>query len=137
MKPLIRFGNRKASVTAFVAIVLASVCLLNCVLLDLASGISFRRYAQSRVDLACDSILASFDSLLAARYGLYGVNRVRAGDVEETFDTYISVTSGRGFLDFKDYTMKRKEVRLYRLNLCAVFVSSFRCRNCRPKFHTA
>ena len=112
MKRLRHLQNRKASVTAFVAIVLASVCLLNCVLLDLARGISFRRYAQARVDLACDSILASFDSLLAAKYGLYGVNRVRAGDVEETFGTYIGISGGVGFVDFKDFDLVYKEVRL-------------------------
>lgn len=112
MKQLSRLQNRKASVTAFVAIVLASVCLLNCVLLDLSRVLSFRRYAQSRVHLACDSILASFDSLLAAKYGLYGVNRVGAGDVEETFGTYIGAWGGSGFLDFKEFPLIRKDARL-------------------------
>lgn len=112
MKRLNNLRNRKASVTAFVALVLASVCLLNCALLDLATGISFKRYAQGRVNLACDSILASFDSLLASKYGLYGVNRVRAGNVEETFGTYITEHRMDGIVDFKDFPLVRKDVRL-------------------------
>lgn len=106
--------NSHGSVTAFVAIVLASVCFFNCILLDLGRGISFRNMAEKRVQLACDSILASYDSRLAACYGLYGVNRIRAGNVEETFASYLETSRLSRVLSLTDFPLANQQVRLYR-----------------------
>ncbi len=105
--------NSRGSVTAFVAIVLASVCCLNCILLDLGRGISSRKMAEKRVQLACDSILASFDSRLAACYGLYGVNRIRAGNVDETFVSYLDTPRLNRALCLTDFPVMDQQVRLY------------------------
>lgn len=112
MKRFKTFKNKRGSVTVFTALILTAVCVLNCVFLDFGRGISFRTMAYKRVQLACDSILASFDSGLSARYGLYGVNRIRAGAVEETFAGYLDGPNMNGILNMTDFHRVSQEVRL-------------------------
>ncbi|MBR5280480.1 MAG: hypothetical protein IKU26_05900 [Clostridia bacterium] len=85
-----RFSNRKGAITVFVALVMVPVCLVQCAMLDLARGISFRYIGQARLSLALSSFLASFDSRLQDTYGLFGVNQVRVGSIEDTFAEYLA-----------------------------------------------
>ena len=83
-------SSTKGTVTVFVAIVLIPVCIAQCALIDLARGLSFRYAGRERVSLALGSLLASFDSRLQDEYGLFGVNRVRVGNIDDSFERYLA-----------------------------------------------
>ncbi|MBP3391621.1 MAG: hypothetical protein J6L76_02395 [Clostridia bacterium] len=105
MKYWKNLSNRRGSVTVFVAVLLIPICVLQCALVDCARGISFRYVGRERVSLALASMLASFDSRLHDDYGLFGMNRVRVGNVEETFKGYL--TGGEFPVD--SFEMKLKD----------------------------
>lgn len=104
---MIRWKNlngRRGTITVFVAIVLIPVCIVQCALIDCARGISFGYSGKERVSIALSSILASFDSRLQDTYGLFGVNRVRVGNIEDTFSGYLS----GGDFPAEDFTLQMK-----------------------------
>lgn len=100
-----RLSNRRGTVTIFVALVMIPVCLAQCAMIDLARGLSFRYIGKARVSLALSSLLASFDSRLQDTYGLFGVNRVRVGNIDDTFAGYLM---GSDF-QVTDYQLQLKD----------------------------
>lgn len=68
------FRDNKGSITAAAAIVLSSIIVLNTVLIDYVKMKTKMSNIPAQMKLACNSVLAAYDSLLADEYGLYGYN---------------------------------------------------------------
>lgn len=107
-----RCGSRRGSVTVAAAVMLAAVCVLNLVLLDLAVVFSGRTLAQRRTHRACSSVLAAFDSVLAARYHLYGVNMTRMYDFDAAFAEYARAPAQSGVVHFLSLGLVQAEAVL-------------------------
>jgi len=66
--------DSRGSITAAAAIILTSIIVLNTVLIDYVKMKTKISNIPAQMRLACKSVLASYDSLLADKYGLYGYN---------------------------------------------------------------
>lgn len=76
-----RIGSTRGdsgSVTIAAAVLLSGILLLNTALYDYAAYKALESRATAGILLACRSVLASYDSLLAEKYGLYGLIRETA-----------------------------------------------------------
>jgi len=80
--------TERGSITAAAALLLSGVILFNTVLYDYV----LFKVQESRISagmlLACKSVLASYDSLLAEQYGLYGYNTGSGGSAQDLFAQY-------------------------------------------------
>lgn len=103
--------KKYGSVSVFVAIVLASVCLLNCVLLDYSRILTFDYLYNTRVTNACKSMLASFDSLLESKYGLYGFNLGSHPDYDNDFTSFCKIPPQKGILDLTGCKLTESEIK--------------------------
>ena len=66
--------DEKGSITIATAVLLSAIVLLNTTLLDYVTFKTQERRIMPGMLLACKSVLASYDSLLAEKYGLFGLN---------------------------------------------------------------
>ena len=86
-----RIGSTRGdsgSVTIAAAVLLSGIILLNTALYDYAVYKALESRAAAGMLLACRSVLASYDSLLAEKYGLYGFNTGNGGSAHDLFDDY-------------------------------------------------
>ena len=86
-----RIGSMRGdtgSVTIAAAVLLSGIILLNTALYDYAVYKALESRAAAGMLLACKSVLASYDSLLAEKYGLYGFNTGNGGSAHDLFDDY-------------------------------------------------
>lgn len=82
--------NKKGFITVPAALILAVTCLFELVLADAASLVSAKYFYDKRASLALESILASYDSVLFAKYELLGLNLSHYSEAETDFIKYIS-----------------------------------------------
>ncbi len=80
----------RGSITVSACLMLASVILLNTVLLDYVRINASRAELLQRMKIASDSFLAGYDALLYQKYGLYGRNLGNGQDKNEIFCSYLS-----------------------------------------------
>lgn len=80
--------NSKGSITIAAAIILSCIILFNIVLYDFVKMKSTISCIPHRISLACNSVLASYDSLLADKYGIYGYNTASGSSVHKDFLFY-------------------------------------------------
>ncbi|MBE7057906.1 MAG: hypothetical protein E7387_02240 [Ruminococcaceae bacterium] len=80
--------DNKGSITAAAAIVLSSIIVLNTVLIDYVYMKTIMSNIPARMKLACNSVLASYDALLADKYGLYGYNTSSDCSAQRDFMKY-------------------------------------------------
>lgn len=89
---LISTKGEKGSITVAAAIVLCSVIVLNVVLYDYAKMKAVVSCIPERMRLAGKSVLASYDALLADKYGLYGFNTSSGHSAHKDFLKYYGNT---------------------------------------------
>ena len=82
--------ERRGFITVPTAIFLAVICLFDLVLTDAASVISAKHFYERRASMSLESILAGYDSVLFAKYGLLGLNISHYTSAETDFIKYIS-----------------------------------------------
>ena len=82
--------NKKGSVSVFTVCVLLAVCVLSLVLLDYSRALLYKHDISSRLKLATKSVMSYYDSVLAERYGLYGINYPFDSDIKDIFYEYFS-----------------------------------------------
>lgn len=80
--------TEKGSITIAAAVMLCAVILLNTALYDYVAFKIQESRAAAGMMLACKSVLASYDSLLAEKYGLYGFNTGSGGSADDLFKRY-------------------------------------------------
>ncbi len=83
----------RGAVTVFTALILSAIVILDSVLYDYISFKGQKALCRDELRLACGSVLASYDSLLAEHYGLYGINTVSAVPPDERFGEYCTAES--------------------------------------------
>ena len=92
--------NESGSITIAAAIMLVTVFFLNIVLYDFVIlKINLCRI-EPHMKLACNSMLASYDALLAEKYGLYGYNLSTSYLTGKGYDYYFPSTENE--LEFLD-----------------------------------
>ena len=79
----------KGSISVFACLILATVMLLNCVLIDTAKIVSIKTGLAARTALSSESILAGFDTLLREHYRLFAIDGSK--NVKEEFISYFEV----------------------------------------------
>lgn len=82
--------SERGSISIFAAVVVSGIIILNAVLYDYALLKSQLGRNEAELKLACNSVLASYDALLAKRYGLYGYYTGSGGSVSDEFERYYS-----------------------------------------------
>ena len=80
--------DSKGSITIAAAIILSCIILFNLVLYDFVKLKTTISCIPHRISLACNSVLASYDSLLADKYGIYGYNTASGSSVHKDFLFY-------------------------------------------------
>jgi hypothetical protein len=80
--------DEKGSITIATAVLLSAIVLLNTTLLDYVTFKTQESRIMPGMLLACKSVLASYDSLLAEKYGLFGLNTGSGGSAQDLFERY-------------------------------------------------
>ena len=102
----------KGSVTIAVAVLLSAIMILNLVFYDLVSLWAHESRAKAGMLLACESVLSSYDALLAQKYGLYGYNTGYGGSAQDAFTSYYKADDYRVTLreNFTEETVLKRQI---------------------------
>ena len=92
--------DNRGSITVAAAIFLSSIIVLNTVLIDYVRMKTKISSIPTELQLACNSVLASYDALLADKYGLYGYNTSADTSAHRNFMRYYHAAESS--VDFKD-----------------------------------
>lgn len=92
--------DNRGSITVAAAIFLSSIIVLNTVLIDYVRMKTKISSIPTELQLACNSVLASYDALLADKYGLYGYNTSADTSAHRNFMRYYHAAESS--VDFKE-----------------------------------
>lgn len=104
--------DNRGSITAAAAIVLSSIMIFNTVLIDYVKMKTKMSNIPAQMQLACKSVLASYDSLLADKYGLYGYNTSADSSAHRNFMEYYNAIESSVVLKdaFTDPKIMEKQI---------------------------
>lgn len=104
--------DNRGSITAAAAIVLSSIMIFNTVLIDYVKMKTKMSNIPAQMQLACKSVLASYDSLLADKYGLYGYNTSADSSAHRNFMEYYNAIESSVVLKdaFTDPKIMKKQI---------------------------